>query len=80
MICSYCYKTGTISKHDVSHWWNNPEDSVHVCSDECYAELEKLVKDRTWMDHKPSAMFGKKITTTSPNFGKVTFVESGDNK
>tara|TARA_R100000656_G_scaffold69151_1_gene52104 strand:- start:175 stop:363 length:189 start_codon:yes stop_codon:yes gene_type:complete len=58
-------------KHDVGHWWNNPEDSVYVCSDECYNKLEKLVKDRTWMDYKPSAMFGKKITTASPNFGKV---------
>ena len=24
MICSYCYKTGVSAKHDVGHWWNNP--------------------------------------------------------
>ena len=62
MICSYCYKTQTIGKHDVGHWWNNPPDSVYVCSDECYTKLEVLVKDRTWMDHKPEAIFGKKKT------------------
>ena len=60
MICSYCYKTQTVAKHDVGHWLNNPLDSVYVCSDECYTELEKLVKDGTWMDHKPEAIFGKK--------------------
>ena len=62
MICSYCYKTQTIGKHDVGHWWNNPPDSVYVCSDECYTKLEVLVKDRTWMDPKPEAIFGKKKT------------------
>ena len=62
MICSYCYKTQTIGKHDVGHWWNNPPDSVYVCSDKCYTKLEVLVKDRTWMDHKPEAIFGKKKT------------------
>ena len=63
-ICSYCYKSKIAPKHDVGHWWNNPEDSVYVCSDECYTELEQLVKNRTWMDHKPAAMFGglKKVT------------------
>ena len=62
MICSYCYKTQTIGKPAVGHWWNNPPDSVYVCSDECYTKLEVLVKDRTWMDHKPEAIFGKKKT------------------
>ncbi len=62
MICSYCYDTQINPKHDVGHWWNNPEDSVYVCSDECYTKLEVLVKDRTWMDHKPEAIFGKKKT------------------
>ena len=63
-ICSNCYKPQISIKHDVGHWWNNPEDSVYVCSDECYTELEQLVKNRTWMDHRPSAMFGgsKKVT------------------
>ena len=60
MICSYCYKSQIVGKHDVGHWWNNPLDSVYVCSDKCYTELEKLVKDRTWMDHKPEVIFGKK--------------------
>ena len=60
MICSYCYTSHIKPKHDVGHWWNNPLDSVYVCSDKCYTELEKLVKDRTWMDYKPPAIFGKK--------------------
>ena len=69
-ICSYCYKGNISPKHDVGHWWNNPEDSVYVCSDECYTELEKLVQTRTWMDHRPPAMFGnKKSKEPSPNFG-----------
>ena len=63
MICSYCYKSQIVGKHDVGHWWNNPLDSVYVCSDKCYTELEKLVKDGTWMDHKPPAIFK---TTTKP--------------
>ena len=60
MICSYCYASQIRPKHDVGHWWNNPLDSVYVCSDKCYTELEKLVKNRTWMDYKPVAIFGKK--------------------
>ena len=56
-ICSYCYKSQIMPKHDVGHWWNNPEDSVYVCSDECRAKLEKLVEDGTWMHYKPPAMF-----------------------
>ena len=62
MICSYCYDTQIVGEYDVGHWWNNPEDSVWVCSKKCYTELEKLVKNRTWMDHKPEAIFGKKKT------------------
>jgi|TARA_B110000263_G_C14953253_1_gene349080 hypothetical protein len=31
-----------------------------VCSDKCYTELEEHVKNGTWMDHKPVAIFGKK--------------------
>ena len=72
MICSYCYKSQIAVKHDVGHWWNNPKDSVYVCSDKCYTELEKLVKDGTWMDHKPEAIFGKKSNKPSPNFGAIT--------
>ena len=64
MICSYCYKSQIVGKHDVGHWWNNPLDSVYVCSDKCYTELEKLVKERTWMDYKPVAIFGKKKKKT----------------
>ena len=58
-ICSYCYKSQISIKHDVGHWWNNPPDHVYVCSDKCYTELEQLVKNRTWMLHRPAAMFGK---------------------
>ena len=64
-ICSYCYKSHIVGKHDVGHWWNNPADSVYVCSDECYSKLEKLVKERTWMDHKPSAIFKNKKQTVA---------------
>ena len=64
-ICSYCYKSQIVGKHDVGHWWNNPQDSVYVCSDKCYTELEKLVKERTWMDHKPSAILKNKKQTVA---------------
>ena len=58
-ICSNCYKSQINIKHDVGHWWNNPPGHVYVCSDKCYTELEQLVKNRTWMLHRPAAMFGK---------------------
>ena len=63
-ICSNCYKSQISIKHDVGHWWNNPPDHVYVCSDKCYKELEQHVKNRTWMLHRPAAMFGesKKVT------------------
>ena len=70
MICSYCYETNTVGEFDVSKWWNNPPDSVWVCSKKCYNELEKLVKEGTWMDHNPEAIFGKQKHKTSPNFEK----------
>ena len=75
MICSYCYKKNITPKHDVGQWWNNPEDSVYVCSDKCYTELEKLVKDGTWMSHRPKAIFGKKKHKSSPNFGSVSLTD-----
>ena len=69
-ICSNCYKSQINIKHDVGHWWNNPPGHVYVCSDKCYTELEQLVKNRTWMEHRPPSMFGnKKIENPSPNFG-----------
>ena len=68
MICSYCYNSQIRPKHDVGHWWNNEPDSVVVCSDECHTKLKKLVKDGTWMYHKPEAIFGKKKHKPSPNF------------
>ena len=58
-ICSNCYKSQISIKHDVGHWWNNPPGHVYVCSDKCYTELEQLVKNRTWMLHRPAVMFGK---------------------
>jgi len=74
-ICSYCYKSQIVPKHDVGKWWNNPEDSVYVCSDECYTELEKLVQNGEWMYHKPEAIFGKKKQKPSPNFGPVSITD-----
>ena len=59
MICSYCYTSQIRPKHDVGHWWNNPLDSVYVCSDKCYKELEQHVKNKTWMLNRPTAMFGE---------------------
>ena len=76
MICSYCYDTQTVGEYDVSHWCNIPPDSVWVCSKKCYNELEKLVKNRTWMDHKPEAIFGKK-KQKSPSFDKPSPREMG---
>ena len=63
-ICSNCYRSQISIKHDVGHWRNNPPDHVYVCSDKCYKELEQHVKNRTWMLHRPAAMFGesKKVT------------------
>ena len=77
MICSYCYETNTVGEFDVSKWWNNPPDSVWVCSKKCYNELEKLVKDGTWMDHKPAAIFGKKKRKPSPSFDKPSPRDKG---
>jgi len=68
MICSYCYKSQIMPKHNVGHWWNNAADDIVVCSDKCYAELEILVKEGTWLYHKPEAIFGKKKHKPSPNF------------
>jgi len=74
-LCSYCYKGNITPKHDVGKWWNNPEDSVYVCSDDCYTKLKELVDNRTWMEHKPEAIFGKKKNTSSPNFGPVSLTD-----
>ena len=74
-LCSYCYKSHIAPKHDVGHWWNNPKDSVFVCSDECYTKLKELVDNRTWMDHKPEAIFGRKNKKLSPNFGPASLTD-----
>ena len=74
-LCSYCYKSHIAPKHDVGHWWNNPKDSVYVCSDECYTKLKELVDNRTWMDHKPEAIFGRKNKKLSPNFGPASLTD-----
>ena len=74
-LCSYCYKGNIAPKHDVGHWWNNPKDSVYVCSDECYTKLKELVDNRTWMDHKPEAIFGKKNKKPSPHFGPTSLTD-----
>ena len=75
MICSNCYQTQISIKHDVGHWWNNPTGLVFVCSDKCYTDLEKKVKDGTWMDHKPEAIFGRKNKKLSPNFGPASLTD-----
>ena len=76
MICSYCYTPRIRPKHDVGHWWNNPPEHAYVCSNKCYTELEKLVKDGTWMDYKPPAIFGTKkqenIVSKKKSIGAVT--------
>lgn len=74
-LCSYCYKGNIVPKHDVSSWWNNSEELVFVCSDECYTKLKELVENETWMEHKPEAIFGKKKNTSSPNFGPVSLTD-----
>ena len=74
-ICSYCYKGNITPKHDVGKWWNNPEDSVYVCSDDCYTKLKELVDNRTWMDHKPVAIFMRKSKKPSPNFRPVSLTD-----
>ena len=63
-VCSNCYRSQISIKHDVGHWWNNPPDHVYVCSDKCYKELEQHVKNKTWMEHRPVAMFGKSKKVT----------------
>ena len=63
-VCSNCYKSQISITHDVGHWWNNPPDHVYVCSDKCYKELEQHVKNKTWMLHRPVAMFGKSKKVT----------------
>ena len=73
MICSYCYKSQIVGKHDVGHWWNNPPDHVYVCSDKCYDELEQHVKNRTWMLYKPPAMFP--ISTKKKDKGLVALTD-----
>ena len=72
-ICSNCYKPQINIKHDVGHWWNNPPDHVYVCSDKCYDELEQHVKNRTWMLHRPTAMFPK---TTQKVKGPVSLTDT----
>ena len=74
-ICSYCYKGNISPKHDVGHWWNNPKDSVYVCSDESYTKLKELVDNRTWMDHKPEAIFGRNSKKQSPNVGPASLTD-----
>ena len=76
-ICSYCYKSKITPKHDVSKWWNNSEELIFVCSDDCKDKLEDLLKDGKWMTHKPAAIFGKKKRKPSPSFDKPSMREKG---
>ena len=71
-ICSYCYKSKITPKHDVSKWWNNSEELIFVCSDDCKDKLEDLLKDGKWITHKPAAIFDREDPyEISPNFGTV---------
>ena len=51
-ICSNCYTTKfrPKKKYEVGHWWNNEPYLAVVCSDRCKDELEKRVKDGTWIE------------------------------
>jgi len=74
-ICSYCYKSHITPKHDVSSWWNNSEELVFVCSDDCKNKLKDLLKDGKWMTHRPERIFVKKSKKPSPNFGPVSLTD-----
>ena len=74
-ICSYCYKSHITPKHDVSSWWNNSEELVFVCSDDCKNKLKDILKDGKWMTHRPERIFGKKSKKPSPNFGPVSLTD-----
>ena len=51
-ICTNCYHTFYHLKpeHEVGHLWNNESYLGVVCSDKCKNEIEKKVKDGTWME------------------------------
>ena len=50
-ICVNCYHTFYHkTEHEVGHLWNNESYLGVVCSDKCKNEIEKKVKDGTWME------------------------------
>ena len=50
-ICTNCYHTFYNKVgHEVGHLWNNESYLGVVCSDKCKNEIEKKVKNGTWME------------------------------
>ena len=49
MICTYCWKPNITPHKDVSKHWNNTKGTSVVCSEQCYKETMKTLKDGTWM-------------------------------
>ena len=56
MICSYCYKSQIVGKHDVGHWWNNPEGLAFACSEKCAEEAPK-----NWLSENPTILSKNKF-------------------
>jgi len=55
MICSNC---GTVIRKgiDISHLWNNPEDSAYACSERCAEEVPK-----NWLSENPTTLYKNKF-------------------
>ena len=52
MICSECYEIFHANARDVGNLFNNPPDTVYVCSEKCEKLLKESVANGTWMDFK----------------------------
>ena len=59
-ICSYCHHRFHTEGIEVGHWWNNEPYLAVVCSESCKDKLWKMLQDKTWMIHRPAAMFSNK--------------------
>ena len=68
MICTNC---GIVINKgiDISHLWNNPEDTTYACSERCAEEAPK-----NWLSDNPTTLyknkFKQKDNYKSPNFEK----------
>jgi hypothetical protein len=57
-ICSCClHRITHRNEIEVGHWWNNEPYLAVVCSESCKDKLWKMLQDKTWMIHRPVAMF-----------------------